>query len=48
VLIFSASVFTAPLGTRIAHSLNPARLKLAFAVFLFLSSIKMLWSAFGS
>ncbi|WP_424930495.1 sulfite exporter TauE/SafE family protein [Amaricoccus tamworthensis] len=46
VLIFSASVFTAPVGARIAHSLNPARLRLAFAVFLFLSSLKMLNSAF--
>ena len=47
VLIFSASVFTAPIGSRIAHSLDPARLKLAFAAFLFLSSLKMLWSAFA-
>ena len=47
VLIFSASVFTAPVGSKIAHSLDPARLKLAFAAFLFLSSIKMLWSALG-
>ncbi|MCO6383683.1 TSUP family transporter [Oceanicola sp. 502str15] len=47
VLIFSASVFTAPVGSKIAHSLDPARLKLAFAAFLFLSALKMLWSALG-
>jgi uncharacterized membrane protein YfcA len=46
VLLFSASVFTAPLGAGIAQRLNPARLRLAFAVFLFLSSMKMLWSVF--
>lgn len=47
ILIFSASIFTAPIGSRIAHSLDAARLKMAFAVFLLLSSLKMLWSAFG-
>jgi uncharacterized membrane protein YfcA len=45
VLIFSASVFTAPLGARLAHSLNPEGLKKAFALFLFLTSIRMLWVA---
>ncbi len=44
ILIFSASVFTAPIGARIASALNPGRLKLAFAAFLFLSSLRMLWS----
>ena len=48
VLIFSMSVLTAPLGSRIAHSLNPARLKLAFALFLFLTALRMLWSVFGA
>lgn len=43
VLIFSVSVLTAPLGSRIAHSLNPARLKLAFALFLFLTALRMLF-----
>lgn len=43
-LIFSMSVLTAPVGSRLAHSLNPARLKLAFAVFLFLTALRMLWS----
>ena len=43
VLIFSVSVFTAPLGTKLAHSLNPANLKKAFALFLFITSLRMLW-----
>ena len=44
ILIFSVSVLTAPVGSRIAHNMNPARLKLAFAAFLFLTSVRMLWS----
>lgn len=44
VLIFSVSMLTAPVGSRIAHSLNPKRLKLAFAAFLFLTAVRMLWS----
>lgn len=44
VLIFSMSVFTAPLGSKLAHSLNPRALKRAFAGFLFLTAMKMLWS----
>jgi len=47
VLIFSVSFFTAPLGSKLAHSLNPQRLRLAFAIFLFLSSARMLWSVFA-
>lgn len=47
ILIFSMSVLTAPLGSRLAHSLNPARLKQAFALFLFLTALRMLWSVFG-
>jgi uncharacterized membrane protein YfcA len=46
-LIFSSSVLTAPHGATLASRLNPARLRQAFAVFLFLSSLKMLWSVFG-
>ncbi len=42
VLIFSATIFTAPLGARIAHAINPRALKLAFAVFLFLTALRML------
>ncbi|HPE62170.1 MAG: sulfite exporter TauE/SafE family protein [Thiothrix sp.] len=46
-LIFSVSVFTAPLGSRIAHSLNPVNLRRAFALFLFISGLRMLWSVLG-
>ena len=45
VVLFSTAVLTAPYGARLAHSLPPARLKVAFAVFLFLSGIRMLWKA---
>ena len=48
VLIFTTSVLTAPFGSRIAHALNPERLKLAFAIFLGLTAIRMLWSALGA
>ncbi|GIT89615.1 UPF0721 transmembrane protein [Jannaschia pagri] len=44
VLIFSMSVLTAPLGSKLAHSLNPTRLKLVFAAFLFLTALRMLWA----
>lgn len=44
VLLFCVSVFTAPLGSKLAHSLNPERLKQLFALFLFLTSLRMLWS----
>lgn len=44
VLIFSASVVTAPLGAHLAHTLNPRALRRAFALFLLLSSINMLRS----
>lgn len=46
VLIFSASVLTAPLGSRLAHWLDPTTLKRFFALFLFLTAVRMLWSAF--
>jgi len=47
VVIFSASVFTAPVGARIAHSINARSLKLAFAVFLGIVAVRMLLRAFG-
>lgn len=46
VLLFSMSVVTAPYGVRLAHSLQPQKLKLAFAVFLGLSALRMLWKYF--
>ena len=47
VLIFSTSVLTAPYGSTLAHRLNPDALKRVFALFLFLTSIRMLWSVFA-
>lgn len=45
VVLFSMSVLTAPYGARLAHVMEPRKLKLAFAVFLFISAIRMLWKA---
>ncbi len=44
VMILTGSVLTAPIGARLAHSMDASRLKIAFAAFLFLTSIKMLWT----
>lgn len=46
-LILPLSVACAPLGARIAHALNPIWIKRAFAVFLCITSARMLWSAVG-
>lgn len=46
-LIFPITVLTAPYGAKLAHHMNPARLKQVFAVFLGLTSIRMLWSIWG-
>jgi uncharacterized membrane protein YfcA len=45
VVLFSASVLTAPLGARLAHRLPARALKTAFAVFLFISAVRMLGKA---
>lgn len=45
VVLFSMSVLTAPYGAKLAHSLQPRKLKLAFAVFLGISAIRMLWKS---
>lgn len=44
--IVAASVFTAPLGVRLAHSLPVARLKRIFALLLFVMGTKMLIGLF--
>jgi hypothetical protein len=44
--IVSMSVFTAPLGAKLAHSLPVDKLKKIFALLLFLVGSKMLWSLF--
>lgn len=47
IVIFSMSVLTAPHGARLAHHLQPRKLKLAFAVFLAISALRMLWKSLG-
>jgi uncharacterized membrane protein YfcA len=46
-IILPFTTYFAPLGARIAHALEPKLVKRAFAVFLTLTAIKMLLSAFG-
>jgi uncharacterized membrane protein YfcA len=41
------TVLTAPLGARLAHAMDPAPLKRAFAAFLFLVALNMLRQALG-
>lgn len=45
-LILPLSVLFAPVGTRLAHALEPVWIKRAFAVFLLLTSLRMLMAAF--
>lgn len=45
VVIVAMTLLTAPLGARLAHAMNPAPLKRAFAVFLFLVALNMLRKA---
>ena len=45
--IVLASVVTAPLGVRLAHSLPVPRLKKIFALLLFLVATKMAWGLIG-
>lgn len=46
-LILPLSITCAPLGARIAHALEPLWIKRAFAVFLLITSVRMLLSAFA-
>lgn len=46
LIIFSVTILTAPLGAKLAHAINPRALKLAFAVFLAITSIRMLMKVF--
>lgn len=41
----SMSMLTAPYGARLAHLMEPRKLKLAFAVFLAISAARMLWKS---
>ncbi len=47
VILFSASVLTAPVGAKLAHGLSARPLKLAFAAFLAISGARMLWTFFA-
>lgn len=42
-LILPCSVLAAPWGARIAHAIDPRKLRAAFAVFLFLTSARMIY-----
>ncbi|MEO5332506.1 MAG: sulfite exporter TauE/SafE family protein [Magnetococcus sp. YQC-5] len=41
--IIAGTLSTTPLGVRLAHSLNPVRLKRGFGVFLALVGLKLIW-----
>ncbi len=45
-LIVPATMIMAPLGARLAHTINPATLRKAFAFFLLLTSTRMFYSVF--
>ncbi len=42
-LIIPASTYAAPLGARIAHAIDPAKLKLVFALFLGFTGLRMIY-----
>lgn len=46
-VVVAMTLLTAPLGVRLAHAMDPARLKRAFAVFLTLVALNMLRKALG-
>ncbi|MDJ0928509.1 MAG: sulfite exporter TauE/SafE family protein [Gammaproteobacteria bacterium] len=46
-LIVPATILTAPVGARLAHALNPAPLRRAFALFLGITALKMLGDVSG-
>lgn len=43
ILIIPASTYAAPLGARIAHAIDPAKLKLVFALFLGFTGLRMIY-----
>lgn len=47
LLVIAMTIFTAPLGARIAHALDPKPLKRVFGVFLTLVALNMLRKALG-
>ena len=44
--IVPATMTMAPVGAKIAHSIDPKKLRMAFAFFLFLTSMRMFYSVF--
>lgn len=48
ILIFPASMITAPMGARLAHALPKRRLEIAFGLFLLTIALRFLWSMVGS
>ncbi|MBG6209480.1 putative membrane protein YfcA [Labrenzia sp. EL_126] len=46
ILIIPASTLTAPLGAKIAHAIDPAKLKLVFALFLGFTGLRMIYGVF--
>ncbi len=46
-LIVPATMMSAPWGAKIAHAIEPSLLRKAFALFLFLTAIRMFWSLLG-
>lgn len=46
-LIVPATMLMAPVGARIAHTISPSLLRKAFALFLFLTALRMGWSVWG-
>ncbi len=47
LLIAPTTILCAPLGARLAHSIPPAWLRRAFALFLLLTSARMFWGLLG-
>lgn len=43
ILIIPASTLTAPLGAKIAHAIDPSKLKLVFALFLGFTGLRMIY-----
>ncbi|MBO0345798.1 sulfite exporter TauE/SafE family protein [Roseibium sp. CAU 1637] len=43
ILIIPASTYTAPLGAKIAHAIDPSKLKLVFALFLGFTGLRMIY-----
>ncbi|MEJ8473622.1 sulfite exporter TauE/SafE family protein [Roseibium algae] len=45
LLIIPASTYSAPLGAKIAHTIDPSKLKLVFALFLGFTGLRMIYGA---